>query len=93
MNANGKTGLSGLTSRRCACIRVMLAFACMVCAQDWTAVFPAGVNKLQCPKCNAIAGEPVQIHNRDWFMRFVRGGVNQQQQMLVCLNANRMENP
>lgn len=67
--------------------------ACMECAQDWTAVFPVGVSKLECPKCKAVAGEPVQIHNRDWFMRFVRGGANQQQQMLVCLNANRMENP
>ena len=67
--------------------------ACMECAQDWTAVFPSGVKKLQCPKCGSMAGEPVQIHNRDWFQRFVRGGANQQQQMLVCLNANRMENP
>ena len=43
MNANGKTGLSGLTSRRCACIRVMLAFACMVCALPLQAAWQAGL--------------------------------------------------
>ena len=51
MNANGKTGLSGLTSRRCACIRVMLAFACMVCALPLQAAWQAGL------KGGSVAGE------------------------------------
>lgn len=64
--------------------------ACMKCARDWVAVFPLGVKKLECPSCHELEGEPVQIHNLEWFKRFMAGDA-QRKRTMVCLNAKRME--
>ena len=64
--------------------------ACMDCAKDWAAVFPATVQRLECPACGKMAGEPVRIHDMAWFRRFMQGD-NLPQRTLVCLNAKRME--
>ena len=64
--------------------------ACMACGKDWVAVFPISVKRLQCPKCAAMAGEPVQIHNSEWVSRFMRGK-NRHHRTMVCINAKMME--
>lgn len=63
--------------------------ACMSCAKDWVAVAPVGVAALECPSCGKMEGEQVQIHDIDWFNRFM-SGKNQKRRTMVCLNANRM---
>jgi len=63
--------------------------ACMDCAHDWVAVAPKAVGKLECPSCGSMSGEPVSIHDKTWFNRFM-SGKDQTKRTLVCLNANRM---
>lgn len=62
---------------------------CMRCVHDWTAVFPVGVNRLECPKCRKLWGEPVQYENVDWFSRFM-SGKNRKRRTWVLLNEQRM---
>lgn len=64
--------------------------ACMDCGKDWVAVFPATAQRLECPSCRAMAGEPVQIHDPDWIGRFMREP-NIKQRTMVCINAKHME--
>jgi hypothetical protein len=63
--------------------------ACMACAHDWVAVYPATTSLLECPKCQAAAGEAVKIHDVEWFKRFMAGN-DTKRRTLVLLNANRM---
>jgi hypothetical protein len=66
---------------------------CMDCAHDWVAVVPANVQwPLECGECGAMAGETVQIHDVDWFVRFLKGP-NRGQREMVLINAKRMEAP
>lgn len=62
---------------------------CMDCANDWVAVFPVNATALECPECRAMAGEPVQPGNLDWFKRFM-AGKEQHRRTLVLLNAQRI---
>lgn len=64
--------------------------ACMACGKDWVAVFPLTTKRLECPECGSMTGEPVQIHNPEWFKRFMRGK-NTHHRTMVCLNAKMME--
>ena len=64
--------------------------ACMACGKDWVAVFPLTAKRLECPECGSMTGDPVQIHNPEWFKRFMRGK-NKGHRTMVCLNAQMME--
>ena len=72
--------------------------ACMACGHDWVAVSPAGTALLECSKCGAMAGEPVAIHDCEWFRRFMAGlrplrgkafKADQTKRTLVVMNAGR----
>ena len=63
--------------------------ACMDCAHDWVAVFPVNATALECSECGAMAGEPVQPTNLEWFRRFM-AGKDQRRRTLVLLNAQRI---
>jgi hypothetical protein len=69
--------------------------ACMSCAADWFAAFPAGVAKIACPKCGAVEGEPVKIRDWEWFKAFTTdgepGSARWKRRAMVCLNAKQME--
>ena len=68
--------------------------ACMKCANDWVAVYPAGVTGLECPKCGEIAGEPVAYNDLAWFRRFIDFKMSKKEERkrtLVLLNAKRMD--
>jgi len=73
--------------------------ACMACGHDWVAVSPAGTALLECSKCGAMAGEPVAIHDFEWFRRFMAGPrplrgkafkADQMKRTMVVMNAGRM---
>jgi len=73
--------------------------ACMACGHDWVAISPAGTASLECSKCGAMAGEPVAIHNHEWFRRFMAGPrplrgkafkTDQMKRTMVVMNAGRM---
>lgn len=70
--------------------------ACMSCGADWFDAFPLGVARIACPKCGAVEGEPVKIHDMDWFRRFTSkgalGGAEWKRRAMVCLNAKDLEN-
>jgi anthranilate phosphoribosyltransferase len=63
--------------------------ACMKCAHDWVAVFPPPAVPLECPSCAAMAGEPVDHQNVEWFKRFM-AGKDREKRTLILLNAARM---
>jgi len=63
--------------------------ACMKCAHDWVAVFPPSAVRLECASCGAMAGEPVDHQNVEWFKRFM-AGKDRDKRTLVLLNAARM---
>jgi len=68
--------------------------ACMKCAHDWVAVYPAGATNLECSKCGEMSGEPVNYKDINWFRRFIDFKMSEKEQRrrtLVLLNAKRMD--
>ena len=67
--------------------------ACMACGRDVVVVCPVGTKNLECAHCHKPAVERVQIHDAEWFDRYMNGAKTKKQRdmrTMVLLNAKRM---